>query len=296
MALGRPVAPTLPDLGELQRASEAERLRRPAPRVDLRSFWHDYLLGRDRTLGIELMTYTAAYGDLMGLQLDLLSLREGDTIVDLGSGAGDFCLAVAQRHTIPGQLRVIQVDLVVPALGRARERLAEWFAGKSTRRMNRVRVDQVAADLDRDGTAALPLTAGTADAVIASLLISYLSHPECLLRESFALLRPGGRIVLSTLKRDADISRIYVDGIAELPPDRVREHFGQEASLEFGALQRRFLNDAARLLDLEEQGLFRFWDAAELVELVEKSGFCDVEATHAFGDPPQAVVVSARRP
>lgn len=295
MALGGPVAAALPDLGEIDRVGKAERARRPAPQVDLRSFWHDYLLGRDRKLGIELMTSTAAYGELMALQLDRLRLRDGDTVVDLGSGAGDFPLAVAKPDAAPRPLHVIEVDLVQEALGRARDRFAAKVRGATTERDPRVRISHVAANLDRAGSAALPLLPGSADAILASLLISYLSHPEAFLRESYDLLKPGGRLVLSTLKRDADISRIYMDGIAELPPDRVREHFGEAASREFNNLQRRFLNDAARLLDLEEQGLFRFWDAAELVLLVEKAGFSDVEAAQAFGDPPQAVVVSARR-
>jgi hypothetical protein len=101
--------------------------------------------------------------------------------------------------------------------------------------------------------------------------------------------------VLSSLRRDADISRIYVDSIAELPPDRVREHFGVEASRDFDLLQRRFLNDAARLMQFEETGLFRFWDAGELSEMVKKAGFQNVRSERAFGTPPQAVVVSAER-
>jgi SAM-dependent methyltransferase len=242
------------------------------------------------------MTSTTAYGQLMGVQLEKLALRDGDTVVDLGSGVGDFPLAVSRREELGGDLNVIEVDLVTPALARARERLASAAPPSAQADGPGLRVTHVAADLDRTGATCLPFSPGSADAVIASLLISYLSRPEHLLREILGLLRPGGRCVLSSMKRDADISRIYVDGIAELPPDRVREHFGREASREFGTLQRRFLNDAVRLLDLEEQGLFRFWDADELIELVEKAGFCEVEATPAFGDPPQAVVVSARRP
>jgi len=298
MVLGRSLAPAIPDLGLVQRVSSAERSRRPAPVVDLRSFWHDYLLGRDRKLGIELMTSTAAYGDLMGLQVDRLRLRDGDRVVDLGSGTGDFPLALALRAGAPDAVRVVEVDLVTPALVRARERFISQAGASGQGSPSALSVTHVAADLDRAGgsRSALPLSAGTADAVMASLLISYLADPGALLREVCQLLKPGGRIVLSTLRRDADISRIYVDGIAELPPDRVRDHFGDTANEEFGTLQRRFLNDAARILDLEEQGLFRFWDSAELVELVQKAGFCDVDAVLAFGDPPQAVVVSARRP
>ena len=45
----------------------------------------------------------------------------------------------------------------------------------------------------------------------------------------------------------------------------------------------------------EEAGLFRFWDAGELAEIVKKAGFRNVRSERAFGSPPQAVVVSAER-
>ena len=61
-------------------------------------------------------------------------------------------------------------------------------------------------------------------------------------------------------------------------------------------MSRNFLNDAAKILDLEEIGAFRFWDPPELIELVSKAGFTDVETFSALGLPPQAVVVAATKP
>ena len=44
-----------------------------------------------------------------------------------------------------------------------------------------------------------------------------------------------------------------------------------------------------RLLDLEESGVFRFWDSDELSALVAKAGFL-IQSTHAsFGEPVQLV-------
>ena len=102
--------------------------------------------------------------------------------------------------------------------------------------------------------------------------------------------------MLSTLRRDADISKLYVGGISELPPDRVRDHFGEEGLQDFDRLQRKFLNDAARLLNLEEAGRFRFWDPGELAELAAAAGFVEARTELVFGDPAQAVLLSARRP
>ena len=55
------------------------------------------------------------------------------------------------------------------------------------------------------------------------------------------------------------------------------------------------MNDASRIIDLEEFGAFRFWDVDELKALVESAGFKDIETTLSLGEPPQAVIVRARR-
>jgi SAM-dependent methyltransferase len=132
--------------------------------------------------------------------------------------------------------------------------------------------------------------------VLASLLVGYLGDPGAFVREAARLLRPGGRLVLSNLRRDADISQLFVDGLAEFSGSEARARFGRDAAGDFDGLARSFLNDAARLLELEEQGRFRFFDPAELRELVTGAGFLDVATELAFGDPPQAVVLAARRP
>ena len=293
MLLGHPLEPVLPDMAILDGLSQAERSRRPKTAVDLRAFWHDYLLGRDRKLGIELMTATSAYRRLMSLQVERLALEPSQHVLDLGSGAGDFPLNLVDSGGAVGNLRVTGVDFVSEALLRGRSRLRDRLRPSTP--FNPISTALVVANLDTSTGRHVPLGDQIADAALLSLLISYLEDPEGLVREVARVLRPGGRLVLSSLSRDADISKIYVDGIAELPPDRVRALFGETGVSEFGELQRWFLSDAAKLLVLEEEGRFRFWDADELAELVEAAGFDQVQCEASFGDPPQAVVISAIR-
>jgi ubiquinone/menaquinone biosynthesis C-methylase UbiE len=288
MALGRRLAGALPDLAALERRRAAERARLPRRPVDLRAFWADYLLGRDRRLGMELMTATAAYRNFMEAQIRRLELGPGARVADLGSGTGDFPLLLARRPGLPPGLRVDALDYVPEALARGRERMRAAAAAGA------VRVERVIADLD--GAGGIALADARYDAALASLVLGYLDEPERFLRELARILRPGGRLVLSSLRRDADISKLFLDGLAELSGREARAALGGEAARHFDALARSFLNDAARLLDLEEQGRFRFFEAPELAALVESAGFGDVRPELAFGDPPQAVLVVARRP
>ena len=103
-------------------------------------------------------------------------------------------------------------------------------------------------------------------------------------------------MVLSTPRRDADLSKLYIDMMSELSPDRVRKVFGSRALERFEAIQRGYLNEAARLVTLEETGRFQFRDPRELEILVHRAGFRGIDTELALGDPPQAVLLSATKP
>ena len=85
---GRPGKPALPDLAGLEGRRLAERARVKGGPPDLHAFWQDYLLGRGRDFGIDLMAAMSPYEDLMALQVTRLDLAPGARVVDLGAGTG----------------------------------------------------------------------------------------------------------------------------------------------------------------------------------------------------------------
>lgn len=285
ISVGKDLKLGIPDLADVVRRREAERSRLPEPAFRAQSFWRDYVLGRNGDGGIRLLTATDAYRSLMETQVRLLGLRSGDRVLDLGSGTGELAQAVSRSGSVT-RISVVEVDIVSEALRRSR----------SQNNNDRViKLASVQSDLDiRERS--LPFSTCSADRVLASLLLSYLRSPQNVLAEARRILRPGGVLVVSSLKRDADISRIYATGIAELQADRVLEVFGEEVAGRFAVLQREFLNSASRLLDLEESGRFCFYDEEELRALLKSAGFVNISTEAAFGEPPQAFVAVARRP
>jgi ubiquinone/menaquinone biosynthesis C-methylase UbiE/pimeloyl-ACP methyl ester carboxylesterase len=289
MALGNRRRGRLPRISRIAAAREAELARLPQPQQDVRSFWADYLLGRSRVMGMELLAATAAYRNFMEAQVRQLGLCAGERVADLGAGIGEFATSLT-RGFGPKDLTVIELDFILDALMRSRSRHERVGVEHDVRAL------QCVGNLDLSRGIGVPLGSETIDAVLASLVISYVSDPARLLGEIYRVLKHGGRIVVSSMLRDADGMLLFHDGVLEYATTEARGSLGQGVDRSFDRLLRDFLNDGSRLLELEERGRFRFWEERELRFAVANAGFQDVRVQQAFGEPPQAVIVTARRP
>lgn len=276
---GRRISPRVPKLADLELRQRAERGRLRPRNLDLKRFWHNYLVGSDETVGIDLMASTEAYRELMSSQV--AAIGGGTKVLDLGCGVGNAIPYLAGGH----DCRVVSLlDFVPEALARASRRAAA--ASLSARAVRQ----------DLASGSRLPFRTASHDAVLASLVFSYVADPHTLLREIRRVLKPGGVLVASTLRPDADISQIYQDGLAELRnATDLQSRLGREG-VDLQLAARNFLNEAAKLLEYEEEGAFRFWDEQAFSKMIRGGGFDDLRIWQAFGSPPQAIVATARRP
>lgn len=137
---------------------------------------------------------------------------------------------------------------------------------------------------------------GAADRVLASLLINYVLEPELMLEECFRMLRPGGRLVVSGMRRDADVSRICLSGLLELRGGRAGKLLAADGEERLSQSVRGFISSGGELLDLESEGKFHFWDGHELARMLRDVGFKDVQVIPGYGRPPQATILSGNRP
>lgn len=142
----------------------------------------------------------------------------------------------------------------------------------------------------------LPYEDATFDGVISSLVISYLNHPAETLFEVKRVLRPKGVFVLSSMKRDADTSKVYFEVLEWLQAASDDEIPGGQTREGLITVARSLSSSAAELLRIEEEGTFKFYSPQELLETVSRAGFIEAQACLSFGEPGQAVVVVCRKP
>ena len=119
--------------------------------------------------------------------VELAGLRNGQAVLDVGSGTGHATVAAARA--VGPQGRVVAVDVSAEMCERARQKVI----GLST-----VEVRQ------GDG-AALVLLAGSFDAVICASALYTFSDIQAALSEWGRVLKPGGRVAFSTLGAESHL-------------------------------------------------------------------------------------------
>lgn len=279
--------PNVRDIAAQNRV-EKNRLRalRKVTKDEEKEFWGKYLSD------YILITKSPDFRNLLSLaDLMLGPPRQGERILDAGCGNGHYCawllwstsakIREAQQNGISLQniqREYVGLDFVPGALSEASQRLASIRGEIETRgeKQTGLRFSFTLNDLDQK----LPFPDSSFDKICCNLVISYVGNPKFTMRELMRVLKPRGRIVVTSLKPHADLSQVYRNFVVQS---------ASEAEIEEA---RKLLSNAGKIRKKEEEGQYQFFSESKLRSLISGAGGRDIKSFQAFGDQVYLVVAS----
>jgi len=130
-----------------------------------------------------------------GNPLTIADLKPGETVLDLGSGAGFDAFLAAKSVGKDG--KVIGVDMTQEMIKKAKKNADKMGAGNVEFRLGEIEK--------------LPVPDNSVDVVMSNCVINLSPDKRAVFKEIFRALKPGGRISISDVLRSGEIPREIMD-------------------------------------------------------------------------------------
>jgi ubiquinone/menaquinone biosynthesis C-methylase UbiE len=146
-----------------------------------------------------------------GLPTQFAKIKEGDTVIDLGSGAGNDCFVA--RHETGEKGKVIGIDFAEPMIAKAR---------KNADKLGYNNVEFRSGDIED-----MPVSDNIADVIVSNCVLNLVPDKSQVFFEIFRTLKPGGHFSISDIVLVGDL------------PEALREDAEMYAGCVAGAIQKQ---------------------------------------------------------
>ena len=145
-----------------------------------------------------------------GLPTQFAHINKGDTVIDLGSGAGNDCFIA--RHEAGETGKIIGIDFTEAMINKAR---------KNADKMGYNNVEFRYGDIDD-----MPVSDQVADVIVSNCVLNLVPDKEKVIKEIYRVLKPGGHFSISDIVLVGDL------------PEALRKDAEMYAGCVAGAIQK----------------------------------------------------------
>lgn len=206
-----------------------------------------------------------------GLPTQFAKIQKGDTVIDLGSGAGNDCFIA--RHETGETGKVIGIDFTDTMIKKARAN-AEKLA------FNNVEFRE--GDIEE-----MPVSDNIADVIVSNCVLNLVPNKRKVISEIFRVLKPGGHFSISdivlvgelpeALQKDAEM---YAGCVAGAIQKEEYLSYIQQAGFQNITLQKE------KIISLPEDILHQYLSAEEIADF--KNGNTGIFSVTAYAEKPGA--------
>lgn len=145
-----------------------------------------------------------------GIPTQFAQISEGDTVIDLGSGAGNDCFVA--RHETGAAGKVLGIDFAEPMISKART--------------NAEKLELNNVEFRKGDISDMPVSDNLADVIVSNCVLNLVPNKRNVFAEIFRALKPGGHFSISDIVL-----------VGELP-DALKEDAEMYAGCVAGAIQK----------------------------------------------------------
>lgn len=133
-----------------------------------------------------------------GLPTQYAGIKEGDTVVDLGSGAGNDCFIAREETGETG--KVIGIDFAPNMLAKAR---------KNAEKRGFKNIEFLEGDIEN-----MPLPDASVDVVVSNCVLNLLPRKDRIFKEIYRVLKPGAHFCVSDVVLNGVFPKAFTDNAA----------------------------------------------------------------------------------